>query len=114
MLWSQTHQITPRISGIATLLDFCILMVMKAIRLVATIWISVLTNPLPMRRLMMFTDSLVRRLLMIYKIFSTAPNHNPTTIQKKMRLLGFGSLSARNRLFPAEYFMYSSAYAEIK
>jgi len=63
---------------------------------------------------MIFTLSWFNRLFAIYRIFSTALNHNPTKIQKKIRLLSFGSLFARNILFPAEYFIYSSAYAETK
>lgn len=104
----------PRISGMMRLSGFLILMTMKAIRLVETIWIKVLTNPLPISRLIIFTFSLFTILFIIYNIFSTALNHNQIKIQKKIRLLGFCSLFARNILLLVEYFIYSSAYAEIK
>ena len=88
---------------------FLLLIMINAINDVETIWINVLTNPLPINIFIIFTLSLFNILFTIYKIFSTALNHNPIRIQKKIRLLSFGSLFAKNILFPAEYFIYSSA-----
>ncbi len=114
MLWSPKPPMIPRITGNIILFVLFVLMVMNAISDVETIWINVLTNPLPMSTLMIFTLSWFIIVFMIYKIFSTALNHNQTRIQKKIRLLSLGSLFAKKRLFPPEYFIYSSAYAETR
>lgn len=114
MLCNPNHHIIPNNAHNMTLFALLLLIMMNAIKLVDTIWINVLTNPLPINTLMIFTLSLLMILFAIYRMFSTALNPNPIRMQKKMRLLSLGSLFARWRLFPAEYFRYSSAYADMR
>ena len=113
MLWIPNPPMIPSIIGNIMMFVFFVLMLINAMVLVDTIWMSVLINPLPMMRFMIWRSLLCTILFTLYRIFSTILNHNPTKIHKNIRLFSLRSLLAKNTLVPAEYFIYSSAYTEI-